>query len=232
MEVPTFTYTAQYQLAFDKPKFEQAIVHCLRDIRRMFDVKYLPKSFTLNLHGDVSRNGSVELAGITTLTPRGERFHIDLRTRLPKESPPVTLAQFAPIVVHELFHLVVPVVPSSLLWTEGVTDFVTHWFLGHLDDLPRKQQYVERLRTKHPSYYRFKRPYVEGANLMLQLHRADERRTLSALKAIVHDANRSKATVFAPRTSADIVKYDSRFDVFFRHRQHGHRTWNTPTPTG
>lgn len=218
-------------LDVDPATFERVTMAYLDAIRQRFHVAYRPKSLRISLSMGRSKGNDLVLAGITRIRSRGQAMTIDLKVRAP-EGVTVSMRRFAPIVVHELFHLVVPIVDGSLLWTEGVTDFCAHLFLGLLDDLPLKLAYVESLRASDPAYYRFKRPYVRGANAMLGLYRRDQRATMANLSALVRDANRDAASVFAPCTKADIVRYDPRFDVFFRRGpQAGQKgDWNTETP--
>ena len=199
----------------------------LHEIRETMEVRYRPR-IAISMHGQI-RAGDTTLAGITRLSSaRG--ITIELKVRAPDA---VTLRRFAPIVVHELFHTVVPVVPRSLVWSEGVTDFCAHWFLGQLDDLPRKRAHVEEARRTDPAYYRFKRPYVVGAGAMLELFQQEPRKTIAALRGVVRDATRSRDAFFAEHTRDDVTRHDPRFAVFFRRGANdGRRGWNTETPMG
>jgi len=197
----------------------------LDDIHERFDVRYRPP-IAFTLRGRASRSDTT-LAGITRLGGPRRTVTIELKVIAPE---PVSLRRFAPILVHELFHTVVPIVRGSLLWSEGVTDFCAHWFLGQLDDLPKKRAHVEAMAHADPAYYRFKRPYVEGACAMRELFQQEPRATLVALRAVIQDATRSRDAYFAEHTRADVVAHDPRFAVFFRRGHEGRRRWNTETP--
>ena len=215
-----------------KAEFERAVMGYLQDIRERFDIAYRP-DIAFTFRGKETDDGELTLAGITRIAmgrrEKDDRVSIELKIRAPRGHT-VPFARFAVIVVHELFHTVVPIISGSLVWSEGVTDFCAHWHLGLQNDLPRKRAHVERFRHSNPTYYKFKRPYIVGANAMLDLFQAAPRKTVASLRAVIRDANRDRATFFAHKTKGDIVGYDPAFEVFFRHGKEVSRRWNTETP--
>lgn len=230
----TFEYRGTYLLSATRAQFERMVTSALADIRETMGVRYRPP-IAFTLRGRTNTRGELSLAGITRLSSR-DGITIELKIQAPAA---VSLRRFAPIIVHELFHTVVPIVSGSLLWSEGVTDFCAHWFLGLLDDLPRKRAHVNAVRHTDPAYYRFKRPYTEGACAMLELFRAHPRVTMAALRDVVREATRSRDAFFADHGREDVVAHDSRFAAFFergrgRGRGRGDTDrpeWNTETPT-
>lgn len=233
----SFLYKGQYAFVESRDEFERVVRRHLRDIRDRLRVEHRPPiAFTLDCKFATHREvlaGLTRIAGCRRCDPRRDEVTIEFKVRTPHKAIP--LAKFEHIIVHEIFHTVVPIVrdPACLTWSEGVTDFFAHWYLGTLDDIPRQFAYVERLRRSDPSYYRFKRPYVIGASMMLALYRKDPRRVSFACRRLVRDANRTREAFMDGMVRADVVKYDSRFDVLFKRnaRDEGRRRWDTITPT-
>lgn len=182
----TFVYEKEAP-PFSKRRFERFVEYHLSRIVRKYRVRYMPSPLTIILESGTLKDPSHSSYGGTWLSK--QKLYLQLyNLRTPKG----IRTFLREVVIHELFHLVVPIVTGNSCWSEGAVEFMTYLYLNEVHEaLAEKIREFEESTDK--VYKEHKYGYVEGFRVLVDMWKKNPRGIEAKLKAIIRDHTSSKA---------------------------------------
>ena len=211
-----FIYKGKFDCIITKEMFEIYIKKLYNNIKERFKIKFIPKKFIVTLEIDSKKskgwggNKDIELDGNDIIYTLFLQLHGFTR----EEQTPILFDRFfGNTITHEMFHFFLPSVKNNSCWSEGVTDFMTFWYMDAIEEnLVRLQnEYKEITDAKYKEH---KYGYITGFKKMVKLYNEDKT-VIDVMKKVIKDFNKSSESKQKEYMSSDIISYDKRFKTFF-----------------
>ena len=217
-----FIYKGRFDCIITKDIFEQHVKNLYNDIKKKFNITMDPKKFIVTMEIDSKK--SKGYGGYTDYDRKTEIiYYLNLQLfGYPKKEQTFELIQgfFGIMLTHEMFHFFLPSVKNNSCWSEGVTDFMTFWYMDAIEEnlLRLQNEYKE---IKDPKYKEHKYGYITGFKKMVKLYNEDKT-VIDTMKMIIKDFNKNLETKQKKYTSSDIISYDKNFKTFFTGKCNNH----------
>jgi len=210
-----FIYKGKFDCIITKEMFETHVKNIYATIKKIFDIKFTPKKFIIIMHMDPLKTKQ-SWGGYTDETSASSVYKINLQIfGVPKKMQTFGFLElfFENIIIHEMLHFFIPSVKDNSCWTEGVTDFMTFWYLDTIEKnlLRLENEYKE---IKDAKYKEHKYGYITGFKKMVKLYNEDKT-VIDVMKKVIKDFNKSSESKQKEYMSSDIISYDKRFKTFF-----------------
>ena len=198
------------------------IQNLYHSIKKMFDITYDPKKFTIIMEMDGTDKRKGYGGHVEEIYPNYKMLLQFFGVPKKEQTFEKLNNFFGHTVTHEMFHLFIPEVHENSCWSEGVTDFMAFLYVdivnhtatinGTLSKLQR--QYNEITDEKYKAHIY---GYITGLKKMVTLYTKDESVFWDDMKKIIKEFDRTKTY-----TAADIIAYNPKFKTFFTGRCNKH----------
>jgi len=210
-----FIYKGRFDCLITKEMFEAYVKNIYSKIQKELNITMVPKKFIVTMEMD--SNKPKGYGGYTDYDRKTDIiYYLNLQLfGYPKKEQTFELMQglFENILIHEMLHFFIPSVKNNSCWTEGVTEFMTFWYLDIIDEtlLRLENEYKE---IKDAKYKEHKYGYLIGFKKMVKLYNEDKT-VINIMKKIIKDFNKNSESKQKEYLSSDIISYDKRFKTFF-----------------
>jgi len=210
-----FIYDGEFDCLIDKSTFERCVQSVYLRMKTKFKVRWTPAKFVVTMESNPLRKKAI---GGTTDFDR--KYDIVYRLRLQLHGYPLKEQTFKMLfdlfeytLTHEMMHFFIPSVQNNSCWSEGVTDFMTFWFLESMPQnlLVLKYEYANETNLV---YKRHRFGYVKGFQRMHALYVMDPTVVQDIIR-MIQTFNKNTAAKKKVYAASDIASYNSKFKDFF-----------------
>jgi hypothetical protein len=206
-----FIYIGKFYIS-TKKFYEKFILDTINNIIKLYDIKYFPSNIIIKFESKKYKTSSQYSFGGTW-----EKNILLLQAwNLPKHE---FNNFFNLTIIHELFHLFVPIVFMSKsvengCFTEGFVEFLTYKYNNNLEE--GIKLYVKEYNNINNKLYKnHKFMYFYGLTYMNKLYQKDPEKIDILINNILFDRNKNKKSYYKTYYQEDIIKYDKRLKKLF-----------------
>jgi hypothetical protein len=221
-----FKYIGKFYIC-SKKEFELFFINTIKKIIDMYNIKYFPRKIIIKFESKKykSKNGYSWASGGTWSDNRkkGKVAKLLLQAwNLPKNMYKEFLER---TVVHEIFHLFIPVIyykdgSGNSCFVEGFVEFLTYKYRNKLSNIIK--EYSEYNKIKNKNYKLHKFPYIFTPNYMHKLLMKKPEKINNLINNMIYNFNNNYINYYKKYTKKDIIKYDKLFKKLFTKKCNNH----------